>query len=159
LAWALSLSLGLTFPFICDIQCDWLNWTSHWVAENSYGIYLSHSFVMWYAVKVMVHRSLPLRVLVLVAGSIWIPMFLYRYIEKPMIGVGARIASRKVVRPAIAFHPDSLAFRFIPKSILNQVRHRKHLHDLAVLSEPEEAEARNAFHSGQTALDIGATVR
>jgi FkbM family methyltransferase len=50
----------------------------------------------------------------------------------------------------------SCAFRFVPKPILVELRHRKHLHDLAAASEPEEAEVRKVLHPGQTALDIGA---
>ena len=98
LAWALSLLLGLTFPFIRDIECNWLNRISHWVAEKSYGIYLSHSFIIWCAVKLMVNRPLPLRVLVLVSGSLFIPVILYRCIEKPMIVAGVRISSRVLER-------------------------------------------------------------
>ena len=33
-AWALSLLLGLTFPFIRDMECGWINRISHWVAEK-----------------------------------------------------------------------------------------------------------------------------
>lgn len=49
-----------------------------------------------------------------------------------------------------------LAYRFVPKSLLDELRHRKHLRDLAAAAEPEESAVRPLIHSGQTVLDIGA---
>jgi peptidoglycan/LPS O-acetylase OafA/YrhL len=94
LAWVLALVLGVAFPFIQEIQWRPLNRLSHWIAEISYGIYLSHIPLMWFALKVMAPYPLALRLLVLLTGSAVIPMLLYRFIEKPMIGVGARLAAR-----------------------------------------------------------------
>jgi FkbM family methyltransferase len=50
----------------------------------------------------------------------------------------------------------SLAYRCVPKPLINELRHRKHLRDLATAVEPEEAEVRKVVNAGQTVLDIGA---
>jgi FkbM family methyltransferase len=49
-----------------------------------------------------------------------------------------------------------LAYRFVPKSLFDELRHRKHLRDLATAVEPEESAVRPLILSGQTVLDIGA---
>ncbi len=49
-----------------------------------------------------------------------------------------------------------LAYRFVPKPLIIELRHRKHLRDLATAVEPEEAEVRKLVHPGFTVLDIGA---
>jgi FkbM family methyltransferase len=50
----------------------------------------------------------------------------------------------------------ALAYRFVPKSLVGELRHRKHLRDLATAVEPEESAVRPLILSGQTVLDIGA---
>jgi FkbM family methyltransferase len=50
----------------------------------------------------------------------------------------------------------SLAYRFAPKSLVNELRHWKHVRDLATAVEPEEAEIRKFILPGNTVLDIGA---
>jgi FkbM family methyltransferase len=49
-----------------------------------------------------------------------------------------------------------LAYRFVPKPFIDELRHRKHLRDLATAVEPEEAELRKLIHPGFIVLDIGA---
>jgi FkbM family methyltransferase len=50
----------------------------------------------------------------------------------------------------------SLAYRLAPAWLIRELRHRKHLADLATAVEPEEATVRQVLLPGQTALDIGA---
>jgi FkbM family methyltransferase len=50
----------------------------------------------------------------------------------------------------------AIAYFLIPKVVLNELRHRKHLRDLATAVEPEEAEVRHVINKGDTVLDIGA---
>lgn len=50
----------------------------------------------------------------------------------------------------------ALAYRCVPKPLINELRHRKHLRDLATAVEPEEADVRQVVHNGDTVLDIGA---
>jgi FkbM family methyltransferase len=49
-----------------------------------------------------------------------------------------------------------LAYQLVPKSLVGELRHRKHLRDLATAVEPEESALRPLILSGQTVLDIGA---
>jgi peptidoglycan/LPS O-acetylase OafA/YrhL len=100
LAWFLALVLGAVFPFTREIQWRPLNRLSRWIAEISYGIYLSHIPLMWFTLKVLAPYPLVIRLVVLFISSAVVPMFLYRFVEKPMIGVGARLASR-LVRTAL----------------------------------------------------------
>jgi FkbM family methyltransferase len=50
----------------------------------------------------------------------------------------------------------TLAYRFLPRVLIDELRHRKHLHDLATAVEPEEPIVREALGPSHTALDIGA---
>ncbi len=50
----------------------------------------------------------------------------------------------------------TLAYRYLPKALINELRHRKHLRDLATAVEPEEAEVRRIVHTDDNVLDIGA---
>ena len=50
----------------------------------------------------------------------------------------------------------AIAYFLVPRVVLNELRHRKHLRDLATAVEPEEAEVRKVVHPGFTVLDIGA---
>lgn len=50
----------------------------------------------------------------------------------------------------------AIVYRFVPKFLVNELRHRKHLRDLATAVEPEEAVVRKVIHPGFTVLDIGA---
>jgi hypothetical protein len=50
----------------------------------------------------------------------------------------------------------ALAYRCVPKPVINELRHRKHLRDLATAVEPEEADVRQVVEDGDTVLDIGA---
>ena len=49
-----------------------------------------------------------------------------------------------------------IAYFLVPRVVLNELRHRKHLRDLATAVEPEEAEVRKVVNRGDTVLDIGA---
>jgi FkbM family methyltransferase len=50
----------------------------------------------------------------------------------------------------------TIAYFLVPKVVLNELRHRKHLRDLATAVEPEESEVRRLINKGDTVLDIGA---
>jgi peptidoglycan/LPS O-acetylase OafA/YrhL len=92
--WFLCLVLGSTIPNFREIQSPWLRWISNRIATYSYGIYLSHQFAIWAAFGVLASHSLALKVPVLVVMLVAVPVLLYHAIEKPMIGVGVRVAGR-----------------------------------------------------------------
>ena len=49
-----------------------------------------------------------------------------------------------------------LAYRFVPKSLVAELRHWKHVRDLKTATEPEESKIKSLILPGQTVLDIGA---
>jgi len=81
-------------PRFREIQLSWLRWISNRIATYSYGIYLSHQFAIWTAFGVLASHSLAVKIPVLVAMLVALPVLLYHAIEKPMIGVGGRLAAR-----------------------------------------------------------------
>jgi peptidoglycan/LPS O-acetylase OafA/YrhL len=93
-SWIVCLTLGLAIPFFGEIQTGWLRWVSHWIATYSYGIYLSHQFCIWLMADVFGGWMAWIKFPVLVALLAGIPVVLYHTIEKPMIGVGVRVAER-----------------------------------------------------------------
>lgn len=92
--WFLCLVLGLMIPSFREIQLPWLRWISNRIATYSYGIYLSHQFAIWTTFGVLASRSLAVKIPVLVVMLVALPVLLYHAIEKPMIGVGVRMAGR-----------------------------------------------------------------
>jgi len=90
----LSLLLGWMIPQFREIPWPWLRWTSNRIATYSYGIYLSHQFAIWTAFGVLASRSLAIRIPVLVVMLVGLPVLLFHTIEKPMIGVGVRLAAK-----------------------------------------------------------------
>jgi len=81
-------------PRFREIQLPWLRWISNRIATYSYGIYLSHQFAIWTAFGVLATHSLVVKIPVLVVMLVALPVLLYHAIEKPMIGVGVRLAGR-----------------------------------------------------------------
>jgi len=93
-AWGLSLMLGILYANVEESRPNWTHNIFHWVAEHSYGIYLSHSVVLWIVFYQMAHFSVWAKVPALIVGAIGIPALLYVSIEKPLILVGSRLANR-----------------------------------------------------------------
>jgi peptidoglycan/LPS O-acetylase OafA/YrhL len=82
------LILGLLLPFFGEIQTEAIRTVSNRIATYSYGIYVSHQFCIWLALGVLAARPLWLRLGVLSTSLVGLPILLYHFIEKPMIGVG-----------------------------------------------------------------------
>jgi peptidoglycan/LPS O-acetylase OafA/YrhL len=99
-AWILSLFLGVLYANVKDARHNWINSISHWIAERSYGIYLSHSIILWIVFYRMDQFPLGMQIPTLIAGSIGIPAVLYITIERPLIRLGARLAKRILMRPS-----------------------------------------------------------
>jgi peptidoglycan/LPS O-acetylase OafA/YrhL len=96
-AWGLSLALALVISRVQDGALLAIRPAAHWIAEHSYGIYLSHIVIFWLALNVMKFSNPWLKFLIIAAGSVGVPALLYAFIEKPFITVGVRIA--KLMRP------------------------------------------------------------
>jgi len=93
-AWGLSLFLAFLFANVKEGQPNWMHNIFHWIAEHSYGIYLSHSIVLWIVFYQMAQFSLWVQIPALIAGAIGIPALLYVSIEKPLILAGGHLARR-----------------------------------------------------------------
>ena len=90
--WALCLLLGLMVPLFREIQVHLLRWISNRIATYSYGIYLSHQFCLWVVFGPLASHSPALRICVFIGMLVVAPILLYHGIEKPMIGIGVRLA-------------------------------------------------------------------
>jgi peptidoglycan/LPS O-acetylase OafA/YrhL len=88
----LCLLLGSAIPRFQQISFRPLTWVSHRIATYSYGIYLGHSFFIWYALTK--HDSW------ILFWLMWtiIPAVVYHMFEHPMVQMGRRVA-RGVAQP------------------------------------------------------------
>ena len=100
-AWGLSLVLGVLYANTEEGPYNWMYRIFHWIADHSYGIYLSHIVVFWIVFYQLARFPLWARIVLLIAGSIGIPAFLYVSIEKPLILVGGHIAKRLLRPPPV----------------------------------------------------------
>jgi len=93
-AWVLSLLLGVLYAIVAEARPNWIHRIFHWIAERSYGIYLSHSVLLWIVFYQMSQLPLWVRIPSLTAGAIGIPALLFISIEKPLILAGGHLARR-----------------------------------------------------------------
>jgi peptidoglycan/LPS O-acetylase OafA/YrhL len=100
-AWGVALFVGLLYANVHEGKPDWIHKIFHWIAQHSYGIYLSHSIVLWFVFYRMGNFPFWIRISALVAGVVGIPALLYVAVEKPMIQLGARLANQIFKRPAV----------------------------------------------------------
>jgi peptidoglycan/LPS O-acetylase OafA/YrhL len=98
-AWILSLGLGLLYANVDEAPFSPMQRIFHWIAEHSYGIYLSHIVLIWFVLYPMASAPVWVRTLVLVVTMIAAPALLYRFIEHPLIGLGNRLSTRLFNRP------------------------------------------------------------
>lgn len=96
LAWLAALVVGGSFLYIKDAGHTWLTRAAHGLAEISYGVYLSHIFVI--ALCLRSFHSRTVQVAVFIALTPLLSALLYRTIERPGIAMG-RLLSRYVERP------------------------------------------------------------
>jgi peptidoglycan/LPS O-acetylase OafA/YrhL len=93
-SWAMSLGIALLYVNVEEATCGSFQKIFHWIAEHSYGIYLSHTVVIWFVFYPMERCALWARISVFVIGCVTIPALLYRYVEMPLILVGRDISWR-----------------------------------------------------------------
>ena len=91
-AWVLSLLLAILYANVREAGSNWMHRIFHWIAEHSYGIYLSHNIVFWIVFYRMAMFPFWLRIASLMAGTIGIPALLYVSVERPLILAGAHFA-------------------------------------------------------------------
>ena len=95
LAWSLSLVLGLAIPFTHELRSRPLHSVTHLIAKYSYGLYLTHIVVLWIVMDVLRGDPGIVRISVLLAGLVGLPVLLFHAIENPMIHLGRRLSQRK----------------------------------------------------------------
>jgi peptidoglycan/LPS O-acetylase OafA/YrhL len=99
-AWGVSLLLGALYANVREGGYGAMRPVLHWIAEHSYGIYLSHTIVMGFALYTLSGAPMWVRIVALIAGSVGVPALLYVGIEKPLILMGGHVA-RRMMRPAV----------------------------------------------------------
>jgi peptidoglycan/LPS O-acetylase OafA/YrhL len=97
-AWVLSLALGVLYANVEELSWGRMQPIFHWIAEHSYGIYLSHCVILWIALDRMPHAAVWVRALMLIGGITGASALLYVSIERPLILAGGHIA-RRWLRP------------------------------------------------------------
>jgi peptidoglycan/LPS O-acetylase OafA/YrhL len=98
-AWAVSLLLGVLYANVREGSYGGLRPMLYWIAEHSYGIYLSHTIVMGFAFYTLSGIPMWARIIVLIAGSIGVPALLYVAIERPLVLAGGHVARRMQRHP------------------------------------------------------------
>jgi peptidoglycan/LPS O-acetylase OafA/YrhL len=95
-AWIACLFLGLAIPQFVELRDGLARRLAGAIAKYSYGIYLSHSLVFWIAFILLRGSNSLLQSGICIALSIFLPVAMYRGIEKPMINLGVRLAGGSV---------------------------------------------------------------
>ncbi len=107
--WILCLLLGFLIPQFNELNSPWLRMFSNRIATYSYGIYLSHQFSIWFTFDILRWQPAYVKVPILAALLILLPVVLYHCIEKPLIGVGVRLATAVNQEPAFERHAVAAA--------------------------------------------------
>jgi peptidoglycan/LPS O-acetylase OafA/YrhL len=94
--YALSLVLGLAIPRFAEIRWPALTQTCHYIAKYSYGIYLSHFAIIYFAFQRGANLPVGLQVALFLSLLVAVPVLLYHAIEDPMIRLGKRIAAGRL---------------------------------------------------------------
>jgi peptidoglycan/LPS O-acetylase OafA/YrhL len=77
---------------------------TRWIAQHSYGIYLTHMSVMWISFVGLATLPAPLRWLIFVFLSVMTPIACLQLVENPMIKLGKKLThpAQESVRSAAA---------------------------------------------------------
>jgi peptidoglycan/LPS O-acetylase OafA/YrhL len=91
---AVCLALGCGIPFFREVNFRPIALVAHQVATYSYGIYLGHLFCLWLCFSKVGGLSLPVRIAAYPCILLAVTVCMYRFIEKPFISLGTRVADR-----------------------------------------------------------------
>jgi peptidoglycan/LPS O-acetylase OafA/YrhL len=91
-AWFACFLTAITAPFIRQARNGLVRDVSHWIAQRSYAIYLTHYFCLWLAFRAN-HFSSPAQWTIFIATGALLPAALYRLLEDPMIRLGRRLSA------------------------------------------------------------------
>lgn len=96
--WAVGFTFAMLLPYCTEIRSLAVKKAAHTVATYSYGIYLSHVPIQWFAFQQLHNQPMWLQIAVCTVLVITVPVILYHYLEAPLIRVGGRLA-QKLVSP------------------------------------------------------------
>ena len=97
-AWTMALAIGVLYAVVAEVPCNWFAHRMQWIAEHSFGIYLSHIVIFWIVIDRMPGVAVWIRVGVCVVATLAVPALLYTFVEQPLTLVGAHVA-RRLLRP------------------------------------------------------------
>lgn len=106
--WLFGLALGLVIPLFADITWKWLTRVSQSIAKYSYGIYLTHTTVIWFAFTYLAGYNGIVRWTTLAVLSAAVPIALYHLIEAPMIKLSKRCFSDRAFAPGLQESPMTM---------------------------------------------------
>jgi peptidoglycan/LPS O-acetylase OafA/YrhL len=97
-AWLPCLLLGCCIPFVKNAPASVVTAAAHRVCEVSYGIYLLHVPVIWISFALLERAPTVLQWLAFLALITLLPVLAYRYVERPCVRLGQRLAHRRMPR-------------------------------------------------------------
>lgn len=96
--WLLCLWIGLSAPFFMELQQPLVKQAAALIARYSYGIYLTHLQVLWFAFIVLKDQAKLAQYGAFALLGIGIPVLLYHLIEHPMIRFGVKLTAKQALR-------------------------------------------------------------
>ena len=93
-SWPLCLALGMGLPFFRQIEFGPVARASHEIAKYSYGVYLSHPFALVLGFYLLRGHALWMQLGVTLGSIVVLSFAAYHLVEKPLIVLGAKVASR-----------------------------------------------------------------
>ena len=101
-SWIPCLLLGAAIPFVRDAAPSLASRCAHHLCEVSYGIYLLHEPVLWFAFVVLHSVSGAAQWTVFATLMLTLPFITYRIVERPGIRFGQRMAARVATQRQVA---------------------------------------------------------
>jgi peptidoglycan/LPS O-acetylase OafA/YrhL len=100
--WSVGTVLAVLLPHFRDFTSPLIRRASLNIAKYSYGVYLAHIPIMWFAFRKLGAYPRPVQGTLFLGLLALIPVLLYHLIEQPLIDAGSRIAKVLVAqRPAV----------------------------------------------------------
>ncbi len=94
LNWYLGAAFALLLPRFHEIHSPLVRRVSHALATYSYGIYLTHVPILWFAFQKLHNKSFPIQVGICLLLLVTVPVVLYHGLEAPLLNFGAKLANR-----------------------------------------------------------------
>ncbi|WHZ24516.1 MAG: Acyltransferase 3 [Nitrospira sp.] len=95
--WLLSLWIGLSAPFFVELRQAAVKRIAELIARYSYGIYLTHLQVLWFAFIVLKDHAKPVQYGTFALLGIGVPILLYHLVEHPMIRFGMKLTAGRAL--------------------------------------------------------------